>query len=476
MDSPSNKLRALQNQTQTMMRDLGTTMLPTVSSVISMASAGLTDISPIVTAAGESINRITTALLNLSPSAKAMLLITIGSAVAIPLATKAQTLYTTANKGWGSLLNILIPKEKSRAAILKSTVGWIAILAALMAGLADIGATRREMEDGKQAENLEQEGKNASAASEGVGELGEAYNDLGAGAESAKRSLADIDTLNIFGSGSASTGGIDFDAVVAGAENATDSVGGLTDGIGDIIGETESLQDELDGLNLGGLTGEGFNLMQTIKDIGLGAQTLWDAFDFDSDTQLTSLRTLNEKIKQLFGEDWTNFWNGVGGTVYDAFSGEVNSVKQENALKEIQGWLDGMMFMPDGWNDFWKSVGSSIYERVYGGMNESRGGAGGREREGGGGGGGCSRGGTHYWDEIGWEYQDYSAFPETTYSSRELLRNPSLSHLPDRPSGTFADSTGFFGTIHTTVELDKQLVGEIITEYQNGEDAKSNGY
>lgn len=328
-DTFSGSLTTFKAELENLSAELGTQLLPTATSLLSMARSGLEAVSPLVITLGEGVNRVATFLTDLSPTAKTMLTISLLSAVAIPAVTKAQLLYNAANAKWKDLLNILIPKEITRANVLKATVGWLAIIAGMLALVADVGATAREMKTG---ESMQDTADGADAASASVDGLADSYAGLGDSADAAKKSLLDIDTLNVFDGGAASTGGVDFAAVTDGAENAQDMVAGLTD-------DLDGLTDDLDGLNGLSLDGLGDTFSTTFSDIGTGFATLLDAFNFDSDTQLESLRVLNEKVKGIFGKEWTTFWEGVGSTIYQAFFVSENTAEHKQALEDVNNFL-----------------------------------------------------------------------------------------------------------------------------------------
>ena len=357
-DTFSGSLATLKAEFENLTADLGTTLLPTATALMSVARSGLELIAPLVTGLGEGINAVAQHLLNLSPSAKTMLTIALAAAVAIPAVTAAQKLYNAANGAWKRLLDILIPKERTRANVLKSTAGWLAIIAGMLSLVADIGATARESNSG---EDMQETAAGADEASESVDDLSQSYEGLGSSAEAAKKQLADIDTLNVFGSTTGSTGGIDFAAITAGAEEASAAVADAQAQIGD-------LGDEADGFNLDSFSD---TFATSFSDIGTGFATIFDAFNFDSDTQLTSLRTLDEKVRGIFGDDWSDFWTGVGSTIYQAFFGE--GEEKRLALERIEDWLTTvnnfltgwMGDFGDIWTDFWMDIGAGIHHGIH---------------------------------------------------------------------------------------------------------------
>lgn len=86
-------------------------------------------------------------------------------------------------------------------------------------------------------------------------------------------------------------------------------------------GIRESFSAMWDWLKNKGLPAFSETVENTWEDIKETGNLFKDAFDFDSETQLQSLRTLNEKVEEIFGEDWTNFWQEVGTTIFKGLQG-----------------------------------------------------------------------------------------------------------------------------------------------------------
>ena len=365
-DTFSGSLTTAKAKLENLTADLGTQLLPTATTLVTMARGGLELITPRVVSLGEGLNSAGQYLLGMSPSAKTMLGIAVGAAVAIPAATKAHALWTAANEKWNSLLNILIPKEAKRANIMKATAGWLVIVASLLSVVASIGATAREMNESEGAA-MEDTAAGADKAAESTDSLSDSMAGLGKSADTAKKKLADIDTLNVFDSGS-STGGVDFSAIVDGAESAQDSVAGLTD---DLAGVNNSM-DELNNFSLDGLAD---TFSTTFGDIGTGFETIFKSLKFwDSDEQYQGLLAWYESIKQTpvfgwFAEDLKN----LGSTLYQAFGTDQNTEEHKQALRDVEDFLTGIQNSVESfaspiqqaafkvWDGIFMSLGSALY-------------------------------------------------------------------------------------------------------------------
>lgn len=187
-DTFSGSLTTAKAQLDNLTADLGTQLLPTATTLVTMARDGLELISPLVTSLGEGLNSVGQYLLNMSPSAKTMLGIAVGAAVAIPAVTKAQALWKAVNAGWSAVLDVLIPKEVTRASVLKATAGWLVIIAGLLAVVASVGAAAREMSTGEGAA-MEETAAGADKATESTDDLSDSMANLGKSWTRQKRSL-----------------------------------------------------------------------------------------------------------------------------------------------------------------------------------------------------------------------------------------------------------------------------------------------
>jgi hypothetical protein len=480
-DTFSGSLTTAKAQLENMTADLGTQLLPTATSLLTMARGGLELITPLVVSLGNGLNSVAQYLIGLSPSAKTLLGIAVGAAVAIPAATKAHALWTAANEKWNSLLNILIPKEAKRANIMKAAAGWLVILAGLLSIVASVGATAREMNESEGAA-MEDTAAGADKAAESTDSLSDSMAGLGKSADTAKKKLADIDTLNIFDSGS-STGGVDFSAIVDGAESAQDSIAGLTDDLADVTGNLDELSEKTNSFSLDGLSK---NFGDTFKDIRTGFATFLDGFNFNSDTQLDSLRVLDKKVRELFGDDWSDFWTNVGSTMYRAFGENNSEYDRYMALTDIQNWLEDingfltgwMGEFGEAWKEFWMGIGSWIYEQ----LNPEPTDYSTQHKEGWGSGRMRGVDNAEYSPETysagsfsgrmrGYDYADYSS----AQSMAAIMPGGLAASSGDiRP--LTADETKQVFEIHNYTVLDGQILGETVTQYQNNEQTRSNGY
>ncbi len=144
-DTFSGSLTTAKAQLENMTADLGTQLLPAATTLVTMARDGLEVISPLVVSLGEGLNSAAQYLMNMSPSAKTMLAISLGMAVAIPAVTKAQQLYNSVLGTQERRLEGLTAKQIAWNKALTKTFGIVMVISAVLSAVASIGATAREM-------------------------------------------------------------------------------------------------------------------------------------------------------------------------------------------------------------------------------------------------------------------------------------------------------------------------------------------
>ena len=371
MEKPAGQWRILKTDIQELMRDTGTTLMPTVSSLLGMARSGLELVTPLVNGLAEGVNTVSEAIINSSQPTKTMLTLTLAMALAIPAVTKAQLLMTAAKGAYSALLTILIPKQLTFAAALKATAGWIGIIAAAIGIFSLINdansaaaATTKATADAFAAEE-----SGAKAAADGVDDLANSMDDLGA---KATKSLAAVDKLNIVGGSVGSTGSFVSQGDIDMLGDADSILGDIQEQISEIFStdifggiNADSLYNGLKGA-WEWLTTDGYGLLKE----GIGAvfeteQDVWTVF-FGNDTERRqSLTKLNEGVKSFFGADWTNFWQGVGSNVNKALFGTED--ERYEAWKALDEQFKGFFGdFGEDWSDFWQGVGAGIQDFAKG--------------------------------------------------------------------------------------------------------------
>lgn len=198
-DTYAGSLTTLKAEVDNFMADVGKSFLPLAQSVIPMLSQTLDKVTPVVKGVADGVAGIGTAIMQISAPTWTFIKIALISAAAIKgvaIATQLMTMAQAANK---AMLTLLIPKTFTWGNALRAVAGWIGIIAGVLALVSMIGS---EDTSGTATlnEDLDSTSSGADKAADSVDGLNESVGDL----DKTTRKLAGIDKLNVLGSGGSS--------------------------------------------------------------------------------------------------------------------------------------------------------------------------------------------------------------------------------------------------------------------------------
>ena len=372
-DTYSGALTTFKAELEDFAAEAGTALLPLVQSVLLVLSGAFNALKPVIMTVAEAVGGLGSVVSDIqakieaaTPAQQTMMKIAIGMAVAIPAVTMATRLMAAAKAAYSGVLAFLIPKQLTFASALKATMGWIGIIVGALAlfGMATNKGTE-SVEDS--SEKLKKENEAASDASEGVDDVAESTDNL---TDSVKRSLAGFDELNRLSgnSGTLASSVVSSDDV-ENAEGLAEAMSNVQEQVG---GTSLGLNFDFDGL-LDGLSGVltkaneiitdlfGEEFVEFFKDVG---EDIFDIFNGNETEQYNALVRLNDRFKSLFGdlgEDWSNFWQGIGEGIYKFANGDLRG-----GLEKINSMFEGLFGdLGKGWSKFWQSVGAGLYEMTH---------------------------------------------------------------------------------------------------------------
>nr|DAJ77325.1 MAG TPA: tail tape measure [Caudoviricetes sp.] len=376
-DTYSGALTTFKAELEDFAAEAGTALLPLVQSVLPVLSGAFNALKPVIMTVAEAVGGLGGIVADIqakieaaTPAQQTMLKIAIGMAVAIPAVTMATRLMAAAKAAYSGVLAFLIPKQLTFASALKATMGWIGIIVGALAlfGMATNKGTE-SVEDS--SEKLKKENEAASDASEGVDDVAESTDNL---TDSVKRSLAGFDELNRL---SGNSGTLALSVVssddVENAEGLAEAMSNVQEQVGGTSLETSlGLNFDFDGL-LDGLSGVLNKANEIITDLfgeefveffkGVG-EDIYNIFNGNETEQYNALVRLNDKFKSLFGdlgEGWSDFWQGIGEGIYKFANGDLLS-----GLEKINSMFEGLFGdLGKGWSNFWQSVGAGLYEMTH---------------------------------------------------------------------------------------------------------------
>ena len=376
-DTYSGALTTFKAELEDFAAEAGTALLPLVQSVLPVLSGAFNALKPVIMTVAEAVGGLGGIVADIqakieaaTPAQQTMLKIAIGMAVAIPAVTMATRLMAAAKAAYSGVLAFLIPKQLTFASALKATMGWIGIIVGALAlfGMATNKGTE-SVEDS--SEKLKKENEAASDASEGVDDVAESTDNL---TDSVKRSLAGFDELNRLSgnSGTLASSVVSSDDV-ENAEGLAQAMSNVQEQVGGTSLETSlGLNFDFDGL-LDGLSGVLNKANEIITDLfgeefveffkGVG-EDIFNIFNGNETEQYNALVRLNDKFKSLFGdlgEGWSDFWQGIGEGIYKFANGDLLG-----GLEKINSMFEGLFGdLGKGWSNFWQSVGAGLFEMTH---------------------------------------------------------------------------------------------------------------
>lgn len=337
IDSPANQYRILQTEIQKTKLEIGTAFLPFVQTALPMLSAGVQAVTPIMTKLADGAAQAAAWYNSLNPISQTFLKVCLMSAVAVPAVTLAVKGLAIAKTGLHTVQALLIPQTITLGTVMKSAFGWIALAAGAIAlltsfgddtGISDINTDAEQASDSLKSlyDGLDGTQSAADTAAESIDGTTDAMGEL----SEATSSLAGFDEINILDSGSGS--------IMSQLINSDDiaNLDAFSDGLSGISGDISDVQNKA----------------------ARGAALKVDVF---SDSFVSKLETAEGVVRSLFGDRWTDFWEDVGGAVYDAFENH----DPLPLLETLDGGIRSIF--GDDWSEFWQDVGEGMYEGIENG-------------------------------------------------------------------------------------------------------------
>lgn len=321
LNSPANQLRMTLNDLQNASTEFGMALMPVVQTTLPILRQGISDLAPVVTSLASGVA-------------------TVGSAL--------QLLENPAVRGIAYAGAAAVAVRKLNMAVGSTASGLILLGGILTFILGKYAESQKQTEEQIES-GMNGAGDAANYASISTDKL---TDSLGEATAAAAR-LAGFDEITkLSGGGSGST----LASQIASAEDIA-NIYGASDAIAsynDAFGNVDSNFD----IGLGKINWEEFK-----KD----AEALWEdivkVFGNSETESYQALSRLNERVKDLFGEDFTTFWEGVGADINKAFTGTEDERYQ--ALYDLNERLKQLPF-GEIFTDTFKKLGESLYDVTEG--------------------------------------------------------------------------------------------------------------
>lgn len=320
MDSPANQLRRTLNEIHIASVEFGSSLMPLVQVGLPIFREVISDVAPIAKTAATGIGTISSALTLLeNPAARGIA-------------------YTGLAVAAISKLN----------ASLGSTATGLLLVGSVLTYIIGKYSTAEQEAEAVVSTTMEGATESTDQAKESADELNGSYNELG---KTIKGMIAPFDTVTKLSSGSTSG---TFAAQFAGAE---DTANAAADAVANYEAALNSLGNTDYSVNVGiDLSSVDWQALK--DDLNSLKNDITDVFSSDEDKRYQALKNLTEKIKELFGAEWTGFWQDVGEDIFNAFN-DFGSEESYQALYNLNERIKSIPFM-DTFQNIGKSFGEGL--------------------------------------------------------------------------------------------------------------------
>lgn len=320
MDSPANQLRRTLNEIHIASVEFGSSLMPLVQVGLPIFREIVSDVAPVAKTAATGIGAVSSALTLLeNPAARGIA-------------------YTGLAVAAISKLN----------ASLGSTATGLLLIGSVLTYIIGKYSTAEQEAEAVVSTTMEGATESTDQAKESADELNGSYNELG---KTIKGMIAPFDTVTKLSSGS--TSGV-FAAQFAGAE---DTANAAADAVANYEAALNSLGNADYSVNVGiDLSSVDWQALK--DDLNSLKNDITDVFSSDEDKRYQALKNLTDRIKELFGAEWTGFWQDVGEDIFNAFN-DFGSEESYQALYNLNERIKSIPFM-DTFQNIGKSFGEGL--------------------------------------------------------------------------------------------------------------------
>lgn len=315
-DGWANMTRTAKLEIESLVAEIGTELMPAAKIVFSTAVDGIKALLTYLKPVAAGISFIVVGWKNASKSTKIFVGIAFGAIVLLANLNKIMMVSAAVSAALSGAMKILtfsMAGATTSAArlgvILKGALGWIGIILGVIGLVKLISEATDSLNTDSAVDALNNMGMGADTASDSVDNLSESAEDLKGATDELDKFLSSFDEVNKVNDGGSLMSGLINDEDLL-------RIDGAVDGLGDFQEELDKLSKELNNMSFDSLTDSFNDFINKIKPKISETKKLFLGM-FASDSLEEALEKLNDIVKLWFGEDWTNFWEEVGGNMYD---------------------------------------------------------------------------------------------------------------------------------------------------------------
>lgn len=326
-DGWANSVRKLKLNYENLKIEIGNELLPVAGQALSAITSGLQVIAPIVVNVAHTVRLYGEAWKNASDTTKAFVKISFAALGIMIIASKVIALTSAAVK-------FLTMDILTLGGALRALLGIAGIILAI-AAIASLTKDVQELKTAEAASDLGNLGDTAETAAGAVDDLADSVNDLSDSTKGMELFLASFDEVNKVGDGG---------SLMSGLINAQDlaNISGAAAGLGDLNSIMDELNTSINDMSQGMIFSPEW-WEEKKKFFGGYWDYLVNSFKDGSfkDDFISAVEEIGGWLETNLPE-WSKFWEGVGGKIYDL---------TEKAKPFV-----------DKWTDAWETVGEKIYD------------------------------------------------------------------------------------------------------------------
>lgn len=305
MDSPANQLRATMNDLKQVSIEFGMALMPIVQTALPILRDVIADIKPVAVDVATGLGVIGSALSVLeSPATRGV--------IYVGLATAA---------------------IKKLNLALGSTATGLLLIGTVLSYIIGEYSTAQEEADSVVSTTFDGASIAADGAKESTDNL---TKSLGEAGKAASR-LAGFDEITKLSGGNTGTSGLSAQFVDAAdaAENATGFIQDYENALASVSNGNWTVSPDLD------LSKVDWSRLE--EDIRRITDDFTKIFTGNEEERFSALKRLDDKVRELFGDEWSDFWSGVGDDIFKAFN-DFGSDESYQALYNLNERLKSIPF------------------------------------------------------------------------------------------------------------------------------------
>ncbi|MCQ2464385.1 MAG: hypothetical protein MJ095_02235 [Oscillospiraceae bacterium] len=322
-DGWANMVRTSKLEIESLTAEIGSALMPAAKIVLSYAMTGLRTVLSYAKPVAAGISSIVVAFEGASKTTKTFAAVSAGAILLLINYNKIQALSTTLTTLFSAATKVLsfsMVGATTNAArlgvVLKGALGWIGLIAGVISIIKLIsGAAKTFKDDSEDASGgIDSMAEATDTAADSMEGLADSTDDLTDAAQEIDNFLSSFDEVNkVNDSGSLISGIVTDDDLLRIDDAAL--------GIGD-------LKSEIEAMSFDGLSDSASDFFRKFAEKVDKSKGIFEKI-VNADTWEEKLEGANDLVKVWFGDDWAEFWEGVGEKVYDIWDEKTWSRKME---------------------------------------------------------------------------------------------------------------------------------------------------